>query len=82
VHLFADAGHVPVRTYIVEDTAVALNEASLWEMCTSRVAGLFATLPCTDQAVNEESKLKASTVHARKYSTTTRASSADVCKRQ
>jgi hypothetical protein len=65
VHLFADAGHVPVRTYSVEDTAVALNEASLWETCTSRVAGLFATLPFTDQAVNEERKLKASTVHAR-----------------
>ncbi len=65
VHLFADAGHVPVRTYSAEDTAVALNEASLWETCTSRVAGLFATLPFTDQAVNEERKLKASTVHAR-----------------
>jgi hypothetical protein len=64
--LFAAAGHVPVRTYGVEDTAAALNEASLWESCTGRVAGLFSTLPLTEAAVNLERghKARESTVHA------------------
>ena len=64
VHLFANAEHVPVRTYDFEDTAAALNEASLWETCTSRVAGLFATLPFTTEAVAQERKLRGRTVHA------------------
>ena len=63
VHLFKRAGREPVRTYGVEDTAVALNEASLWETCTSRVAGLFATLPFTEQDVNLQRQQTASTVH-------------------
>ena len=64
VHLFANAERVPVRTYDVEDTAAALNEASLWETCTSRVAGLFATLPFTTEAVASERKQGGRTVHA------------------
>jgi len=63
VHLFANAERVPVRTYDVEDTAAALNEAPLWETCTTRVAGLFATLPFTTEAVASERKLAGRTVH-------------------
>jgi hypothetical protein len=63
-HLFAEAGQRPVRAYSVEDTATALNKASLWETCTSRVSGLFASLPFTDTALNKEQG-RDSKVHVR-----------------
>ena len=53
-HLFAAAGTTPVRTYGSENSLAVLNNASLWEWCTSRVAGLFATLPLTDEETNEK----------------------------
>jgi hypothetical protein len=64
-HLFATSGHVPVRTYSIDDTVPALNTHSMWETCTSRLAGLFATLPLTDKTVNGERgrASDASTVH-------------------
>ena len=65
VHLFDAAAHVPVRTYDVDATAAELNKASLWETCTGRVAGLFATLPLTDVVTNVERGLRNSTVHSR-----------------
>ena len=52
-HLFAPAGITPVRTFGSEDSLHVLNNASLWEWCTSRVAGLFATLPLTEKETNE-----------------------------
>jgi hypothetical protein len=42
----------PVHTYSAEDTEDALNKRSLWETCTSRVAGLFSTMPFTVPDVN------------------------------
>ena len=65
VHLFDAAAHVPVRAYDVDATAKELNKASLWETCTGRVAGLFATLPLTDAGTNVERGLRNSTVHSR-----------------
>jgi hypothetical protein len=52
--MFRSSGKVPVRTYSVDDTATALNDRSLWETCTGSVAGMFATLPHTDETVNVE----------------------------
>jgi hypothetical protein len=34
-HLFATSGHVPVRTYSIDDTVLAINTHSMWETCTS-----------------------------------------------
>lgn len=53
-HMFRPAAHMPIRTYSVDDTVTALNEQSLWETCTASVAGMFATLPLTDETVNVE----------------------------
>jgi hypothetical protein len=50
--LFAPAGNVPVRTYGTQDSLGLLNNESLWEWCTSRVTGLFATMPLTGEDVN------------------------------
>jgi hypothetical protein len=67
--LFAESGQRPVRAYSIEDTATALNEASLWETCTRSVAGLFASLPFTDTALNKEQGRSArdSTVHVPRH---------------
>jgi len=51
-HLFASSGTVPVTTYGKENSVKVLNNVSLWEWCTSRVTGLFATLPLTGKATN------------------------------
>ena len=50
-HLFAHA--MPVETYSAADTEDALNKNSLWETCTSKVAGLFSTMPFTAPEVNQ-----------------------------
>jgi hypothetical protein len=50
--LFAH-GAIPVRTYSAADTASALNTYSLWESCTSRVAGLFSTMPFKQENADE-----------------------------
>ena len=52
--VFALRDGVPVRTYSAADTVPALNTHSLWETCTSRVAGLFSTMPFTPPEVNAE----------------------------
>lgn len=52
--MFHAAAKKPVRTYSTEDTVKYFNEMSLWETCTSSVAGMFATLPLTDETVNVE----------------------------
>jgi hypothetical protein len=52
--LFAPAGHVPVYTYGTQDSLALLNNESLWEWCTSRVTGLFATMPLTSGDINKK----------------------------
>jgi hypothetical protein len=52
-HLFAASGRVPVGTYDSDNGVTVLNDASLWEWCTGRVAGLFASMPLTSKATNE-----------------------------
>jgi hypothetical protein len=63
--VFAPSAHVPVRSYGVQDTQHALNTESLWGTCTSSIAGMFASMPLTDEAVNKERVKHAheSTVH-------------------
>jgi hypothetical protein len=63
--LFTPSAHVPVRSYGVQDTQHALNTESLWETCTSSIAGMFVSMPLTDEAVNKERNKHAheSTVH-------------------
>jgi hypothetical protein len=47
--LFASSGTVPVHTYGAQNTITVLNNESVWEWCTSRVTGLFATMPLTEE---------------------------------
>ena len=47
--LFAPSGAVPVHTYGAQNTLTVLNNESVWEWCTGRVTGLFATMPLTDK---------------------------------
>ena len=61
--LFAPSAHVPVRSYDVQDTQHALNTESLWETCTSSIAGMYASMPLTDEAENKERNAHESTVH-------------------
>jgi hypothetical protein len=51
-HLFASAGTEPVTTYGSENSLSVLNNVSLWEWCTGRVTGLFASMPLSGKAVN------------------------------
>ncbi len=65
-HLFGQ--DFPVHTYGAEDTEDTFNKRSLWDTCTSRVAGLFSTMPFTVSDVNSErgrDRLE-SEVHVRK----------------
>jgi hypothetical protein len=51
-HLFAASGTVPVTTFGRENSVSVLNNVSLWDWCTSRVTGLFASIPLTGKATN------------------------------
>jgi hypothetical protein len=66
VQLFAPSAHVPVRSYGVEDTLHTLNTESLWETCTSSVAGLFASMPLTDEAPGRVKRAHERTVDVRR----------------
>ena len=51
-HLFATSGTIPITTYGHENSLKVLNDVSLWDWCTSRVTGFFASMPLTGKATN------------------------------
>jgi hypothetical protein len=51
-HLFVDSGSVPITTYGADNSLTVINNVSLWEWCTGRVTGMFATMPFTSKASN------------------------------
>jgi hypothetical protein len=52
--LFRSSGNVPIHTYGTQDSIVLMNNESLWEWCTSRVTGLFGTMPLTGEDLNKK----------------------------
>jgi hypothetical protein len=52
-HLFSTSKTIPVHTYDIDNSLTLLNNVSLWEWCTGRITGLYATMPLTSAKMNE-----------------------------